>query len=149
MLRSGARRITGSVIWVEGMRKRALNPRNTVIDGGRGFQERAGSCRVRYSPGVVLAMPQGARINGPDRVSSSVVAVDADGRGLRESLKRLSDLWKRLEPGTAQRVRFLLTEVVSRLSDPRRRACGPISVRLDVLESFVRIEITGPGLHAP
>jgi hypothetical protein len=94
-------------------------------------------------------MPSGARTNGPDHVLSSVVEIDSDARGLRESLKRLSALWRELEAGTAQRVRFLLTEVVSRVADPRRRPRGPISVRLDVLAAFVRIEITGPGLLTP
>jgi hypothetical protein len=84
--------------------------------------------------------------NGPSRVSSSVVEIDSDARGLRESLRRLSALWRLLEPSTAQRVRFLLTEVVSRVADPRRKGHGPISVRLDVRTTFVRIEITGPGL---
>jgi hypothetical protein len=84
--------------------------------------------------------------NGSPRVTSSVVEIDSDARGLRESLRRLSALWRLLEPSTAQRVRFLLTEVVSRVADPRRRGHGPISVRLDVRATFVRIEITGPGL---
>jgi hypothetical protein len=84
--------------------------------------------------------------NGLDPVASSVVEIDSDARSLRESLHRLSGLWRLLEPGTAQRVRFLLTEVVSRVADPRRESRGRITVRLDVLSTFVRIEITGPGL---
>jgi hypothetical protein len=91
-------------------------------------------------------MTRGSRTNQPDHISSSVVEIGADARGLRESLRRLSELWRRLEPGTAQRVRFLLTEVVSRVADPRRRSRGPISVRLDLRPAFVRIEIAGPGL---
>jgi hypothetical protein len=91
-------------------------------------------------------MAQKTGTNGSDRVSSSVVVIDSDARGLRESLRRLSTLWRLLEPGTAQRVRSLLTEVVSRVADPRRNTRGPISVRLEVLATFVRIEITGPGL---
>ena len=94
-------------------------------------------------------MAQAARTNRPNHISSSIVEIDSDARGLRESLKRLSALWRRLEPSTAQRVRFLLTEVVSRLADPRRRASGPISVRLEVLVRFIRIEISGPGLLTP
>jgi hypothetical protein len=92
-------------------------------------------------------MTRGTRSNGPDHASVSVVKIDSDARDLRESLKRISGLWRRLEPGTAQRVRFLLTEVVSRIADPRR-AGGPISVRLDLLPAFVRIEISGPGLRS-
>jgi hypothetical protein len=91
-------------------------------------------------------MANGTGTNGSSRVASSVVEIDSDARDLRESLRRLSALWRLLEPGTAQRVRFLLTEVVSRVADPRRKTRGPISVRLEVLATFVRIEITGPGL---
>jgi hypothetical protein len=78
-----------------------------------------------------------------------VVEIDSDARELRASLKQLGALWRRLEPATAQRVRFLLTEVVSRIVDPRRQSLGPISVRLDVRPAFVRIEITGTSLLAP
>ena len=83
--------------------------------------------------------------NGSSCVASAV-EIDSDARDLRESLRRLSTLWRLLEPGTAQRVRFLLTEVVSRVADPRRKTRGAISVRLEALATFVRIEITGTGL---
>jgi hypothetical protein len=85
----------------------------------------------------------------PYHTSSAVVQIDSNARGLRESLSRLSSLWRWLDPSTGQRVRFLLTDVVSRIADPRRRARGPISVRLDLLPGAVRIEITGPGLLTP
>ena len=88
------------------------------------------------------------RTSGRNRVRSRVVEVDSDARHLRESLRRLSDLWRLLEPGTAQRARHLLTQVVSRASDPRREARGPIRVRLEILATAVRIEVTGPGLRS-
>jgi hypothetical protein len=89
------------------------------------------------------------RTSGGNRVRSCTIEVDADARHLRESLRRLSGLWRLLEPGTAQRARHLLTQVVSRASDPRRAARGPIRVRLRILATAARIEVTGPGLHAP
>jgi hypothetical protein len=45
-------------------------------------------------------------------------------------------------------VRTLLTQAVSRATDPRRGTSGAIRVRLQTLDSTVRIEITGPGLHS-
>jgi hypothetical protein len=76
-----------------------------------------------------------------------VIEVDADARRLRHSLRQLKGLWRQLEPGTAGRVRNLLTQAVSRATDPRSEAGEPIRVRVQMRETLVRIEITGPGLR--
>jgi hypothetical protein len=94
-------------------------------------------------------MPNKVPTSGPGRVSPSVVEIDSDARSLRDSLRSLSSLWRTLEPGTANRIRFLLTEVISRLADTRREARAPIRVLLDVHETFVRIEIAGGALMTP
>lgn len=85
----------------------------------------------------------------PHRLRTAVIEVDTDARNSRESLRRLSDLWRRLEPGTAQRVRFLVTEIVSRSSDPRRHTAGPIRLFLEAGPEVVRIEVSGLGLLYP
>jgi hypothetical protein len=85
----------------------------------------------------------------PYRDPSEIIEVDADPRILRESLERLSELWRLLEPTTAQRVRFLVTEIVSRSSDPRRHAAGPIRLFLEANPEVVRIEVSGLGLLNP
>jgi hypothetical protein len=77
-----------------------------------------------------------------------IIEVDSDARKLRHSLRQMRGLWKELEPGTARRVRTLLTQAVSRATDPQREANGPIRVRLQLRETAVRMEVTGPGLHA-
>jgi hypothetical protein len=97
-------------------------------------------------PAGVCSIPNMAPTNGPRRIASSVVEIDSDARDLRESLRELSGLWRTLEPSTAQRIRFLLSEVVSRLADPRRRPRGKIRVLLDVHATFVRLEISSNAL---
>lgn len=85
----------------------------------------------------------------PYRLRTKVIEVDADARTLRKSLGRLSNVWRLLEPTTAQRVRFLVTEIVSRSSDPRRHAAGPIRLYLEAGPDVVRIEVSGLGLLNP
>ena len=94
-------------------------------------------------------MSSTARTSDAHRISSSAVEVASDARRLRESLSRMSVLWRRLDPGTARRARFLVSDVVSRFADPRREPRGPIRVRLEVFATFVRIEINGPGVLSP
>jgi hypothetical protein len=103
---------------------------------------------ARSFAGRCLGVANSASTSGPQRACSFVVEVDSDARQLRESLRRLSQVWRLFEPSTAQRVRTLLTQAVSRATDPRRGASGAIRVRLHTLASTVRIEITGPGLHS-
>jgi hypothetical protein len=75
--------------------------------------------------------------------------VDPDPRRLRESLRKLADMWRWLEPETARRVRLLLVEIIGRSADPRRRAHGSIRLTLRVQPDVVRIEASGPGLLTP
>jgi hypothetical protein len=98
---------------------------------------------------LFVGMSNTTRTNDPHRISSSVIDVASDARRLRESLSQMSVLWRQLESGTARRARFLVSDVVSRIADPRRGPRGPIRVRLEVFAAFVRIEISGPGVLSP
>jgi hypothetical protein len=42
----------------------------------------------------------------------------------------------------------LLTQAVSRATEPQSEASGPIRVRVQLRETAVRMEITGPGLRS-
>jgi hypothetical protein len=87
--------------------------------------------------------------NGALAEHPAPVEVDPDPRKLRQSLRQLSDMWRWLEPDTARRVRLLLTEIVGRSSDPRRRPHGSIRLVLSVRPDIVRIEASGAGLLTP
>jgi hypothetical protein len=113
-------------------------PEGNRVDAGSGL-------RASY----VFEMANSGQTPDPYRVRTEIIEVDTDPRILRESLERLSDLWRLLEPTTAQRVRFLVTEIVSRSSDPRRHAAGAIRVFLEADPELVRIEVTGLGLLSP
>jgi hypothetical protein len=87
--------------------------------------------------------------NGTQAAHPARFEIDPDPRRLRESLRRLSDMWRWLEPETARRVRLLLIEIVGRSADPRRQPQGSIRLSLTLRPELVRIEAAGPGLLTP
>jgi hypothetical protein len=87
--------------------------------------------------------------NGTRAAHPARFEIDPNPRTLRESLRRLSDMWRWLEPETSRRVRLLLIEIVGRSADPRRQPQGSIRLSLTLRPDVVRIDAVGPGLLTP
>jgi hypothetical protein len=72
--------------------------------------------------------------------------VDPTPLKLRETLGRADAALASAPPAVARRVRILLTEVIGRSSDPRRQPRGPISIDIDIMDTAVRVDLSGPAL---
>jgi len=75
--------------------------------------------------------------------------VDPTPLKLRETLGRADAALASAPPAVARRVRILLTEVIGRSSDPRRQPRGPISIDIDIMDTAVRVDLSGPALVTP
>ncbi len=75
--------------------------------------------------------------------------VDPTPLKLRETLGLADAALASAPPAVARRVRILLTEVIGRSSDPRRPARGPISIEIDITDTAVRVDLSGPALVTP
>jgi len=75
--------------------------------------------------------------------------VDPTPLKLRETLGRADAALASAPPAVARRVRILLTEVIGRSSDPRRQPRGPISIEIDIMDTAVRVDLSGPALVTP